>query len=80
MYRLTVTPKTKIEVKTVENVNYRFYIQSIKIAGEPGFIGSTQTWSGYELLNHVPVSILVREVSEMKILSDEKAVVPIGRP
>ena len=79
VYRLAVTPKTKIEVKTTYGDIYRFYIQSITISGEEGII-STQSWTGYELLSHTQRTLLVHEISEMKILSDDKAATPIGRP
>lgn len=79
VYRLPITPKTKIEIKTIYGDMYRFYIQSITISGDEGIL-STQMWSGYELFNHTQKSILVREISEMKILSDEKAVTTINRP
>ncbi|MEP7234046.1 MAG: hypothetical protein ABI778_02000 [Ignavibacteriota bacterium] len=78
LFRLPVTPKTKLEVRTEDGSNYRFYIQSIKISGDAGVLGSDQTWTGYELLNHTQVTLLVREIREMKILSEEKATEPIG--
>src|SRR5437762_1859993 len=80
IFRLPVNPKTKIEVKTVYDEVYRFYIQSIKVSGDEGMISPTQTWSGYELLNHVNKTVMVREIKAMKILSDEKAVIPISKP
>src|SRR5437016_1680119 len=49
IYRLPVISKTKIEVKTVYGEFYRFYLQSIKISGDDGFLGTNQTWTGYEL-------------------------------
>ena len=80
MFRLTITPKTKIEVKTVYGESYRFYIQSINITGNDGFLGTDQMWSGFELRNHTQKIIMVREITQMTILSDEKAVAPIARP
>jgi hypothetical protein len=79
IFRLPVTDKTKIEVKSMYGEISRFYIQSITIAGDEGII-STKTWSGYELLSHTRKTIMVNEIAEMKILSDEKAVIPIARP
>ena len=80
MFRLVVTPKTKIEVKTIYGEMYRFFIQTITVSGDEGFIGMTQTWTGYELLNHAQKTILVRDIMQMEILSDEMAVNPIGKP
>ena len=78
IYRLAVTPKTKIEVKTVEGVIYRFYLQTVKISGDDGLLGTSKTWSGYDLFNHTNVAVLVHEVNTMTILSDDKAVIPIA--
>lgn len=77
MFRLPITPKTKIEVKTVYGEVYKFYIQSIKITGEDGFLGGDQMWSGYDLINHVQKIVIVKEIVTMTILSDEKALVPL---
>ncbi len=78
IFRLAVAPKTKIEVKTVEGVIYRFYLQTVKISGDDGFLGTSKTWSGYDLFNHTTVTVLVHEVNTMTILSDEKAFIPIA--
>src|SRR5437763_15527893 len=59
IFRLRVTPKTKIEIKTIYGEVYRFYIQSIKITGDNGFLGTNQMWSGYELLNHSQRTVMV---------------------
>ncbi|MEI8134680.1 MAG: hypothetical protein WCH46_06325 [bacterium] len=77
MFRLSVTPKTKIQVKTVYGEIYKFYIQTLVVSGEEAFIGSSQTWTGYELLNHTKVTIMAHDILEMSIISDEKAVLPI---
>lgn len=77
MFRLAITPKTKIEVKTVYGEVYKFYIQSIKITGEDGFLGGDQMWTGYDLFNHVQKVVIVKEIVMMTILSDEKAMVPL---
>src|SRR5437868_15487775 len=63
IYRLPITAKTKIEVKTIYGEMYRFYIQSITITGDDGFLGTNQMWRGYELLNHTERTIMVREVA-----------------
>jgi len=77
MFRLAITPKTKIEVKTVYGEVYKFYIQSIKITGNDGFLGGDQMWSGYDLINHVQKVVIVKEIVTMTILSDEKALLPL---
>ena len=78
IFRLAVTPKTKIEVKTVYGNIYRFYLQTVKINGTDNMLGIDKTWTGYDLLNHAPVTILAQEVNTMTILSDDKAVIPIA--
>lgn len=78
IYRLAVTPKTKIEVKTVYGNLYRFYLQTIRINGSDDMFGMDKTWTGYDLLNHAPVTILAQEVNIMTILSDDKAITPIA--
>jgi hypothetical protein len=77
MFRLQLTPKTKIEVKTVYGEVYKFYIQSIKISGTDGFLGGDQMWEGYDIFNHVQKSIFVKEIVTMTIYSDEKAMVSL---
>ena len=77
IFRLAVTPKTKIEVKTIYGELFRFYLESIKVSGDNSFLGN-KMWSGFELLNHSEVSVMVHDIQEMKILSDEKAVIPIA--
>ena len=77
IFRLAVTPKTKIEVKSIYGDLYRFYIQSIIITGDESILG-TKLWQGYDLLSHSQRTIQVHEVSQMTILSDDKAVAPIA--
>lgn len=78
-YRLPVTEKLKIEVKTTEGVKYRFYLQSIAVTGNGGFLGENQMWRGYDLLSHTDRTIMSKEVLNYVIISDDKAVTPIGR-
>ena len=78
IYRLSVTPKTKIEIVTVYGEKYRFYLQTVKIDGDDGMLGIAKLWSGYDLLNHTQKSVMVQEINTMTILSDDKAVSPIA--
>ena len=80
VFRLHVTPKTKIEVKSTYGELLRFYLQTIKVTGDEGMLGANHLWTGYDLLTHSERSILVQEVLTMQILSDEQAIVPISRP
>ena len=77
IFRLPVTSKTKIEVKSIYGDLYRFYIQSITITGDESILG-TKLWEGYDLLSHSQRTIQVHEVSQMTIISDDKAVIPIA--
>jgi hypothetical protein len=77
-YRLTVDPKTKIEVRDIYGTTYRFYLQTIKVEDNDVSIGGGKRWTGYELLNHAQVSVSVTDISSVKILSDSKAVEPIA--
>ena len=77
IFRLPVTPKTKIEVKSIYGDLYRFYIQSITITGDESILG-TKLWQGYDLLSHSQRTIQVHEVSQMTIISDDKALTPIA--
>ena len=78
IFRLSVTPKTKIEVKTVYGVLYRFYLQTVKISGDDNMLGIDKTWTGYDLLNHAQKTVLAQEVMSIMILSDDKAFIPIA--
>jgi hypothetical protein len=80
IYRLPITDKTKIEVKTVYGDLYRFYLRTVSISGDDNLLGIDKTWTGYELLSHSTKSIMVHEVGDFKILSEVKAVTPIGLP
>ncbi len=76
IFRLAVTSKTKIEVKSIYGDLYRFYLQSIIISGDESILGS-QLWEGYDLLSHAKRTIQVHEVTQMTIVSDNKAMTPI---
>ncbi len=78
MLRLAVTPKTKVEIRTSYNDLYRFYLQSIIVSGGEALIGSGDSWTGYDLIQHAERTILSREITSLSILSDEKAYVPIS--
>ncbi|HEY6171512.1 MAG TPA: hypothetical protein VIX80_04545 [Candidatus Kapabacteria bacterium] len=78
VYRLPVTEKLKIEVKTTEGVKYRFYLQSIAITGAGSFLGENQMWRGYDLLSHTERTIMSKEVLNYVIISDDKAIQTIG--
>jgi hypothetical protein len=73
VYRLSVSEKLKIEVKTTEGVKYRFYLQSIAITGGDSFLGENQMWKGYDLLSHTERTIMSKEVVTYVIISDDKA-------
>lgn len=78
VYRLPVTDKLKIEVKTTEGVKYRFYLQSIAVTGEGDFLGTMQMWRGYDLLSHTDRTVMVKEIVAYNIMSDDKAMQTIG--
>lgn len=78
VYRLAVTDKLKIEVKTTEGVKYRFYLQSIAVTGTGSFLGENQMWRGYDLLSHTERTIMSKEVINYVIISDDKAIQTIG--
>lgn len=78
VYRLPVTEKLKIEVKTTEGVKYRFYLQSIAITGGDSFLGENQMWRGYDLISHTDRTIMSKEVLNYVIISDDKAIQTIG--
>lgn len=74
MYRLDVTPKTKLEALTVFGEKFQFYLQTITVDGSAdGLIGSGQSWTGYELHDHVQRTVAVKEVTEVKIISPAPA-------
>ena len=76
--RLAVTPKTKIEIRTSYQDMYRFYLQSIRVSGGEALIGSGDSWTGYDLIQHAERTILSREIMSLSIISDEKAMTPVG--
>ena len=74
MYRLDVTPKTKLEALTVYGEKFQFYFQTITVEGSvDGLIGSGQSWTGYELHDHAQRTVAVKEVTEVKIISQAPA-------
>ena len=73
LYRLDVTPKTKIEATTVYGEVYTFYLQKIKVEDADAIIGAGSSWTGYELHDHAERTIYTRDIKTLRILSETKA-------
>ena len=72
-YRLPVTPKTKVEIKTTFGETYRFYLQAITIQENDALLGTTQTWTGYDVLQHIRRTVKVSELASVSIISENQA-------
>lgn len=73
LYRLDVTPKTKLQATTVYGEVYTFYLQTIKVENADAITGEGKSWTGYELHDHVERTIYTRDIKTISILSDTKA-------
>lgn len=73
LYRLDVTPKTKIKATTIYGEVYTFYLQTIKVENADAIVGQGKSWTGYELHDHVDRTIYTRDIKTISIISDAQA-------
>ncbi len=73
MYRLAVTPKTKLEATTIYGEVYTFYLQGIKVDNAIGITGDSKSWTGYELHDHAVRTVFIRDISKIQVISDTQA-------
>jgi hypothetical protein len=73
LYRLEVTPKTKLQATTIYGEVYTFYLQKIKVEDSEGILGEGKSWTGYELHDHVQRTVYTRDIKVITILAEVKA-------
>lgn len=73
--RLAVTPKTKLEVKTIYGDLHRFQLQTVVVDKDAeGIFGMNAKWTGLDMLQHANRTVFAKEIESLKILSSEQAV------
>jgi hypothetical protein len=73
LYRLNITPKTKLEATTIYGEVYTFYLQGIKVDNAAGLTGDSKSWTGYELHDHAVRTVYIRDISKIQVISDNQA-------
>jgi hypothetical protein len=70
LLRLPVDPETQLHVTTTERDEHYFRLQSIVVEDKgEGLLGSTTSWRGYDTRQGVERSVMIREVTSIKVLS-----------
>jgi hypothetical protein len=77
IYRLDVTPKTKLQATTIYGEVYTFYLQKIKVEDADAIVGQGKSWTGYELHDHVERTVYTRDIKTISVLSESQATQPI---
>lgn len=79
-YWLKVDPGTKLELTTTDNEMFRFYIESIRVEDQgEGPLGATTAWRGYDTRQHAERSVMLREVTDIRVISGTPATTLIVR-
>lgn len=73
--RLAVDESTQLVLKTTERDEYRLQLRSVVVEDKgDGLLGATTSWRGYDLRQHALRSVMIREVTDMKVWATSPAV------